>query len=135
MITESAQLLSSAYYFTPEQPEAIYALSHANHPCAKWVRASLTNWVWLRDLGLELYKEYQYRYGPKEHRAGEVIVRLPLPQLPDVGLTPFALCVPEECKVEDAVQSYRNYYNMEKQHLFAWKKRNPPEWIEKKEET
>jgi hypothetical protein len=48
----------------------------------------------------------------------------------NIGLTPFALCMPDEYKVEgDAVQGYRNYYNGAKRDLHKWTNRNKPEWI------
>jgi hypothetical protein len=38
--------------------------------------------------------------------------------------------MPDEYKViGDAISSYRNYYNGEKRHLFAWKNRQIPHWI------
>lgn len=43
MILESAQLLSSVYYFTEEEYLAPYRLSHKNHPCAIWTRHSKEN--------------------------------------------------------------------------------------------
>lgn len=130
MITESAQLLCSAYYFTGQETQSPYRLSHAKHPCAIWARESLSNWIWLALLGLELYKEFQFRYGG-EHRAGEVIKRLGFPKLKDKGITQRPLAMPEECKTEDTVESYRQYYNMHKQHLFSWRGREVPYWIEK----
>jgi len=131
MVTETAQLLSSAFYFTGEEvPEGIYQKGNANHPCAKWARESLSNWRWLKELGLALYKEYKHRYGDKQHKAGEVILHMPEPNLIDIGLTKHVQAVTPDCKMDDVVEAYRKYYNVEKRHLFAWKKRNIPEWIE-----
>ena len=59
MITETAQLLNSTYYFTNEKDKASYKLTHKNHPCSIWARESLDNWVWLKQLGLALYDEYK----------------------------------------------------------------------------
>ena len=39
-----------------------YKLTHKNHPCSVWARTSLDNFKWLGELGLELCKEYTYRY-------------------------------------------------------------------------
>lgn len=129
MITESAQLLCSTYYFTNQENISPYKLSHKNHPCSMWVRQSLSNWLWLRDLGLALYEEYRFRYGNKDHKAGDIILGLEIPNLPDVGLTPFALAMPEEYKNKDAVRAYRNYYIGDKQHLLKYTKREVPEWL------
>lgn len=129
MITEQTQLLCSAYYFTDFIPEGVYKLTHANHPCAKWARESLSNWLWLCENTLILCEEYTYRYG-KHHKCERLCETLPNPKIEDIGLTPFALAMPEQYKCEDAVESYRNYYNGEKQHLFHWKNRPIPDWIE-----
>ena len=43
-------------------------------------------------------------------------------------MTEFKKCMPDECKVDDVVESYRNYYLMHKRHIAQWKKRNIPEW-------
>jgi hypothetical protein len=54
------------------------------------------------------------------------------PNLRDNGdLTPFALAMPDECKVGDAVESYRRYYVAEKSGFAVWKNREVPEWFKK----
>lgn len=130
MITETAQILCSAYYYTGQDDLAHYNLTHKNHPRCVWVRESLDNWLWLKDLGLRMYGEYQYRYEGRTHKAGEVINRLVAPNLPSKGITPRPLCMPPECKVDNVIQSYRNYYNQCKRHIFSWKRREVPYWIE-----
>lgn len=127
-LLEYVQLLNSTYYFTNEEHKASYKLAHKNHPCTKWTRESLDNWLYLRDLALELYIEYQHRYG-KEHKSGELLLTLEDPNLPSKGLTPFALAMPDEYRCSDSVRSYRDYYNGDKQHLFNWKNRKMPDWI------
>lgn len=132
MITETAQLLSSAYYSTHEENLAPYQLSHYNHPWAKWARNNLTNWMWLSLLGNELYVEYKYRYGDKHHLGGDMIyyMRKFPPSLAPGRLTEMPLCMPDECKLDTTVESYRNYYNMCKYHLFRWRGRAVPHWVE-----
>ena len=50
-------------------------------------------------------------------------------KFPNVGLTPFALAMPKECKSDDAVESYRKYYQtLDKQRIASWKKRGKPTW-------
>ena len=61
MIIEYAQLLSSAHWMSGG--EAPYKLVHKNHPCSIWTRESIDNYRWLCELGIELSKEYTYRYG------------------------------------------------------------------------
>ena len=130
-ILETAQLLCGAHWMTEGgQYDIPYKLSHKNHPCAIWTRKCIENYIWLCDLGLELCKEYTYRYG-KRHKSQDIIewCLLNVPNLPTNGdTTPFALAMPDECKVGDAVQSYRNYYMTEKRNLAEWKMRNTPKW-------
>lgn len=128
MLPEQTQLLCSAYYFCNEAHKSPYKLSHKNHPCSIWVRESLSNWLLLRDMTLALYDEYQYRYN-KVHKSGEIVKQLPTPNLVDLGATPFAQAMPDMYRSSDAVQSYRNYYLGEKQHLFKWTRREMPAWI------
>jgi len=128
MITESAQMLCAVLHLNGQPSH--YKLTHANHPCTKWARESLSNWVWLRDFALHLNDEYNHRYGMhKQHKAGEVIKSLQLPTIPDIGLTPFAQAMPEEYRNEDAVVAYRTYYLKDKQHLHQYKNREIPDWI------
>ena len=106
---------------------------HMNHPCSKWLRESKSNYLWLCNLGLELCKEKIHRWPKnKQHSClGHIEVLLeniPI-DLPDIGLTQFKLAMPDECKVSDAVESYQNYYNNNKQKLLKWSNRDIPLWI------
>jgi len=131
MIVETAQLLCTVHHLKGSNRDYMYRKTHVNHPCSKWARESVQNYKWLCRLGLELCREYTYRYG-KIHKTQRVLERLALdiPNLPDSELTAWALAMPIECKVEnDAVESYRRYYVMEKQRLAKWKNRNVPTWF------
>lgn len=128
MILEYAQLLSSALWMN--NIEAPYKLTHKNHPCAIWTRNSLSNYIWLSKLALSLCKEYTYRY-KKIHKTEEIIRKLSDIRLNiiDKGLTPFALAMPDEYKIDnDGIKSYRNYYIYGKKHLANWKNRDIPKW-------
>ncbi len=130
MILETAQLLCGCHHVTESQYEIPYKLSHKNHPCSIWVRQCIENYIWLCDLGLELCAEYTYRYG-KRHKSQDVIewCLINTPNIPTNGdITPFALAMPDECKVGTAIDSYRAYYMLEKRELAAWKNRQVPEW-------
>jgi hypothetical protein len=129
MILETAQLLCGVHWV--EGGEAPYKLSHKNHPSAIWTRECVENYIWLCDLGLELCNEYTYRYG-KRHKSQDIIewCLLNVPNIPEKGdITPFALAMPDECKVGDAVASYRVYYMVEKRGFAVWKNRETPEWF------
>ena len=147
MILETAQLLCGVHHMTPQVTPQVdplsnrlstdqvtdqvpYKLSHKNHPCAIWARESLTNYLYLCELGLALCDEYTHRYG-KRHKSSEVIMWCILnrPNIPDKGFTEPAKAMPEEYKVKSVVQSYRNYYCGAKVGFATWKKREIPKWF------
>lgn len=131
MLLETTQLLCSAYYYTGQEELSPYKLAHKNHPCSIWVRESLENWLWLQQLGIELYKEYKYRYGlNKTHKSGEILLTLLPPLLPCKGITKRPQCMELEFKDLDCVTAYRNYYKYKQQTIqFKYTKRKIPEWL------
>jgi hypothetical protein len=131
MITEYAQLLSSAVQLFPNKKHGIgcaYKLAHKNHPSTIWTRTSLSNWRWLKQLAKHLADEYTFRYG-KIHKAWLVISKLPEPSIPDMGLTKLACAMPKHLIVDCPIQSYRSYYARDKSHLFDYKNREVPKWL------
>jgi len=148
MILESVQLLSAAWWVCePEMASEhhkaglIYKKYNANHPIAKWVRESLTNYNWLIELASELNNEHQYRYEPKQEHKSMPVVRFlaanPPPSLKDIGFTTPCLAMPDEYKIFDAdgkpdsIASYRKYYmSPMKSHIAKWRKREKPDWFE-----
>lgn len=133
MITEHAQMLSTAVRLSGF--DYGYNITHQNHPCTKWARESLSNWYWLLNLTKYLHDEWQYRYNhsvSKLHKAWQVIEELPEPEIEDIGLTPFALAMPDQYKSNNAVEAYRDYYFGDKQHIASWKKRGEPGWFTKR---
>jgi hypothetical protein len=130
MILETAQLLCSVHHVTDQVNDQVpYKLSHKNHPCAIWARESLDNYLYLCELGLELCKEYTYRY-EKRHKSQEVIEWCVTnkAQICYKGLTEPPKAMPDEYKVKDVVESYRNYYRGAKSGFAVWKNRQVPEW-------
>ena len=130
MILESAQLLCGVHHMTESNLDVPYGLSHKNHPCSIWARKCIENYIWLCDLGLELSKEYTHRYG-KRHKSQDIIewCMTNLPNLPEFGdITEHPKAMPEECKTDDVVESYRRYYIMEKSSFCNWKNREIPNW-------
>jgi len=134
MILETAQLLCGAHHvINQERSSAVqvpYKLSHKNHPCAIWVRNSLSNYLYLCDLGLELCKEYTYRYG-KRHKSQDVIEWCleNKPSINDIGFTEPPKAMPDEYKVNDVIESYRIYYRKGESAFTTWKNRETPEWF------
>ena len=139
MILETAQLLCGVHHMTEQAigqaigqatEQVPYKLSHKNHPCSIWARKCIENYIWLCDLGLELSKEYTHRYG-KRHKSQDIIewCMTNLPNLPEFGdITEHPKAMPEECKTDDVVESYRRYYIMEKSSFCNWKNREIPNW-------
>jgi hypothetical protein len=82
---------------------------------------------------MELDIEYYHRYGKhhlsvqKLHDAN--IVDLICDFIPDGDFTEPPLAMPDEYKVADTVESYRNYYRNTKQHLHNWTNRGIPAWL------
>ena len=128
MILESAQLLSSTNRYCGLAEG--YASTHINHPCAKWARESLENYIWLSDLAFYLNQEYMFRYNKNNnHKSFDVICSLSFPNLPDIGITKRPQCMPEQYKHNDPVVAYRNYYIQEKYKFCTWKNTQVPEWF------
>jgi len=128
MIIEGVQLLCTAHWMTGG--EAPYKKTHVNHPSNKWARESLSNYVWLCDMTMELCKEYTHRYG-KRHKTQEHLewCMVNLPNIEDKGFTEIPQAMPDECKRENPIDGYRNYYNIEKAYMCKWKNREVPEWF------
>lgn len=154
MILESAQLLCTAHrvldgeQYTKlsktgrkmkswklkgKQDEVLYHATHVNHPSAIWVRESVANYVWLWNHLRCLCNEYTHRYG-KYHKIdlSGLLFELYTPPLniPKTDSTPIPLAMPEEYKIGNPIESYREYYKKAKKDLHKWTKRNPPKWIE-----
>jgi hypothetical protein len=126
MILETAQLLCSVF----DPGVAPYKRTHYNHPCSIWTRKSYENYQWLLNHGFALCDEYTVRYD-KQHKSKEIISWCAMNVKPEmfsqVTFTEHPKCMPEECKVDDIVESYRNYYRTNKREIAKWKQ-NQPEW-------
>jgi hypothetical protein len=151
MIIEYAQLLSTAHrvldgkevigvsktgrkakrwQLDDEREDIAYKATHINHPSAVWARQSKENYEWLYSLWVACLNEYTHRYG-KIHsceRLDSTLSNIPKNILSN-KFTPPTPAMPDEFKVSDIMQSYRNYYNGSKTRMFSWKKRSAPEWV------
>lgn len=135
MILESAQMICTVHHQHPNtdtEYDIPYKQTHVNHPCNRWLRDSLANYLWLVDLTKSLNDEYKYRYEhDSNHKSYDAIKDLPIPDLPDLPMTRWARAMPEECKIgDDVVKSYRKYYQQEKKSILSFKKREKPEWLD-----
>lgn len=159
MITESAQLLSTAHrvldgveriVLRPRKndPDKLYRVhvwklsdgrdnilyqsTHINHPSAKWVRQSTQHYIWLLQHLDEMFKEYTRRWG--RYREAQTTILPVLNILPnnlnDTGFSDPPCAMPVEyITSNDAVVNYRNYYRLGKQNIHKWKLGDPPNWI------
>ena len=132
MLLEHQQILFTVHHVngTDYSEGVAYKKAYAHHPCVKWACESKENYLWLVNYNLECAKEYTYRYG-KIHKCQKFSewCKEHIPHFEKIERTPFALAMPDECKSDDPVQSYRDYYNKHKRHLFVWKNRETPYWI------
>ena len=154
MILEYCQLLSTAHrvldgteiqtksktgrnkkiWRLPDDRETIlYSATHINHPSAIWCRTTDSNYHWLHSLLVELCGEYTFRYG-KTHKCEQIGLVNELRNCPNhirigqfTGPTP---AMPDEVKLSNSLESYRNYYINNKTKLANWKNRPTPEWYE-----
>ena len=130
MPLETAQILCTVRRSYYDDDTAPYRSTHQNHPCCKWAAESVQNYVWLCILGIELCKEYTYRYN-KIHKC-QAIIEECLENIPkkmrNTGRTGFVQAMPDHCKMDDSVLAYRNYYVKEKSHLASWRSRDIPDW-------
>jgi hypothetical protein len=158
MIVESAQMLSTAHRILDgelgrrrsksgktmvrywEHPSSnweniLYKAVHTGHPCTVWTMESSDNYFWHYNHFVALCDEYTYRYD-KLHKSDrelrEILSHLP-DNIPRGNQTAFKLAMKSnpECMFEDAVKSYRAFYQT-KQHRFnmIWTKRSVPEWFQ-----
>ena len=101
-----------------------------NHPCTIWARESLENHEWVHCYANALNDEYHYRYGKLHKSVMEVVNKLPEPiNLPKKGFTTFGLAMPDELKdYDNPIQSYRDYYHLDKATFASWSYRDKPHW-------
>lgn len=130
MILEYAQLLCTTHHLCGVPDESLYRLTHKNHPSAIWVRSAQAHYEWLYELFICLCNEYTHRYGKTHLTFTKLADRLKdCPLTDNLPFTPPPPVMPDEFKVGDVVQSYRNYYVQGKADLLRYTKRELPEWV------
>ncbi len=156
MIVESAQMLSTVhrmldgvmerrpsksgamlqyYKLNDDRENILYKACHFNHPSTIWTRESDMNYDWHYKHFIALCDEYTYRYG-KIHST-DTKLRYELQAQPNKipklkRMTPFKLAMGSnpECILEDAVESYRRFYETkQKRFNMIWSKRPVPKWF------
>lgn len=129
MILESLQMIRTNLYLDGRIGKEPYVSpGFKNHPCTIWARMSYENEEWLRELLFSLLVEYEYRYDRIHKSLYTYMDLIPIDRV-RIGLTRPALAMPEYCKTDCAVESYRNYYINEKRRFVRWTFRPTPEWF------
>lgn len=107
-------------------------VTHVNHPITKWVGETSSNYFWATEMLAALCKEYTHRYDRHHHYEQFIgLLQESKNTLPFNGYTAFPPAMPIFYKTDNLVQSYRNYYKMDKVKTIdcRWTKRSIPDWI------
>jgi hypothetical protein len=136
MVLETSQILCTIRHKLCDTQPIPYRKAYENHPACIWAGKNMHNYTWLCQHGLGIASEYTFRYG-KIHKCQQVISdcfsRAGYLDFPDksAAITPFAQCMPEEYRCDDAVQAYRTYYIKDKLVNIdcRWTKREIPKWL------
>ena len=133
MPLEQSQMMSATHRLleTPQAP-FVYKLTHKNHPSTKWLRSSQAAYKWGLEYLEALFAEYTYRYGKihKTQREKMQYLKVVPTALPDLPFQPPPQCIYDDCKTEDTVQAYRNYYKVRRSEIkMNWTKRSAPAWL------
>jgi len=113
MVLESCQMLCTSLNIIYDQQVTPYRSCHMNHPSTKWVRESSANFELLVEHTRALLAEYTERFG-KIHKCQGVLDQILV--LYDETMfnkhepTKLPLCMPDEYKSDDVVESYRRFY-------------------------
>jgi len=128
VLSNSGKTMTSQWKLHDHRENILYKCAHINHPSNKWVRAAEDHYIYLLELWNSLSREYTIRYN-KVHSTWKKLVQH-LNQLPknidrNVGFLPPPQCMPDECKKEDTVDAYRDFYKAHKREFATWKTRTP----------
>ena len=144
MLQEQIQLLSTAHSVLDGHTDSCKP-THANHPCAIFVRENAASYTWVLEHALALMAEYTHRTGrihqyQEKYLAGVMSLPNNIPHGADID---FRMCMPDEFKITaffDVHLAYRLYLKdkykvwatrTDKRPMIAkWTKRETPEWAQ-----
>ena len=113
MILETGQMLSTAYRRNFGDNEDLYKTAYPKHPMTIWVGDTGGNFKWTMQLFDELLYQYELRYN-KIHKTSRILNLLNnnyTEWKEWKGLfTDPPLCMPDDCKRDCYIFSYRKYY-------------------------
>ena len=135
MILETAQMLSTAYQKHCGNDDNLYKSAYPKHPMTIWVGESVENFKFAYNLGIELSIQYTKRY-KKIHKSTQIIMMFSMGRMfnvedrfPSQYFTRPPLCMPDEYKSDDYIQSYRNYYIGDKKRFARYTSVDTPEFM------
>ena len=132
MILETGQMLSTAYRKKFGDNDDLYKTAYPKHPMTIWVGNSGDNFFWSIQLLDQLIYQYTVRY-KKVHKTIRISNLLHSKhKLWHSWKTEFTrppLCMPDEYKSDDYVQSYRNYYIGDKKRFARYTNTSTPEFM------
>ena len=132
MILETAQMLSTAYRKKFGDNDDLYKTAYPKHPMTIWVGDSGDNFFWSIQLLDQLLYQYTVRY-KKVHKTIKISNLLhskhKLWHTWKTEFTPPPLCMPDEYKCNDYIQSYRNYYIGDKKRFARYTSVDTPEFM------
>ena len=113
MILESCQMMCTAINLQHDEQVTPYRNVHAKHPSTLWVRESSSNFEYLVEHTLAMLEEYTERFG-KTHKCAGVLEKIldvyDESLFPKQEQTKLPLCMPQEFKSDNIVDSYRRFY-------------------------
>ena len=132
MILETAQMLSTAYRKKFGDNDDLYKTAYPKHPMTIWVGDSGDNFFWSVQLLDQPLYQYTVRY-KKVHKTIKISNLLHSKhKLWHTWKTKFTrppLCMPDEYKSDDYIQSYRNYYIGDKKRFARYTSVDTPEFM------
>jgi len=135
MVLETGQILSTVYQKYCGTDDQLYKPTHSNHPMTLWVGESLANYMWTMDLLGHLLNQYRLRYHNKIHKTGRILNNLiclneNIKDKFDVkNFTDPPLCMPDDCKRDCYIFSYRKYYKEYKSHFAKYTSVDTPDFM------
>ena len=125
-------MLCTAYQRHYGLKDDLYKPAYPHHPMTKWVGNTLGNYFFTMKLFNHLLDEYNYRYN-KWHKSSRINLLLNGKYIKWHGMegdfTIPPLCMPDEYKLDDYVQSYKNYYIGEKMYFAKYNYSETPHWL------
>ena len=135
MILETGQMLSTAYQRHCGIDEQLYKPAYPKHPMSIWVGDSLGNYMWSMDLLGHLLNQYRLRYHNRVHKTGRILNNLiclneNIKDKFDVkNFTDPPLCMPDDCKRDCYIFSYRKYYKEYKSYFAKYTAVDTPDFM------